>query len=114
MNSPSHESTAVMTYVEPGTRTTEDRRSSGGVVAVIASCFSALMSAATCAVLLLVNGSITYVLLESFGSPGGSGMTGEGVTQFLLFTAPVALLVIEWLMWDLAVNILTRSWSETD
>lgn len=82
--------------------------SRSGFFAIIGGTTSALLSALVSAVLLLVNGSVTLVLLGSLVDAEPEWFHGPGLLQFALFTLPLVMLVAEWMAWDFFSGLLAR------
>jgi hypothetical protein len=69
-------------------------------VAVAGGCLAALGSAVLTCLLLFVNGSLVLAILDVLDGDGMRWLDEQGLSQFLLFVVPVALVVIQWLMID--------------
>lgn len=62
--------------------------------------FSLASAAATCG-LLFINGSLVLAILQVIDAAGFPWLRDqEGLSQFVLFVVPVALVVIQWMMID--------------
>lgn len=72
---------------------------------------SATTSALVTALLLLLNGSLTLVLLQSLVQGGGL-LRREGVLQFALFVVPLLLVAAQWMAWDALCRLFIRDDSE--
>ncbi len=79
-----------------------------GFVATTAGLLSGLLSAAVTALLLLINGSLVLVLLGSFASTAPAWLVREGFLQFILFSVPLVLVALEWMIWDAFHNLIIR------
>ncbi|PAY20651.1 hypothetical protein CKO51_05000 [Rhodopirellula sp. SM50] len=64
--------------------------------------------------LLLVNGTATLVLFGALVDSDPSWADRKGVMQFGLFALPLAMLVVEWLIWDVLCGLLWRESSRGD
>lgn len=65
-----------------------------------AGCLMALGSAVVTCVLLFVNGSLVLAMLTAFSSSGPSWVRKPEFSQFMLFSMPVVLVVVQWMMID--------------
>ena len=78
----------------------ERRRLSDEGSTVLAGCLSAIISASVTAVMLLVNGALVLAVLAVVGGPDDSWIRDKRVSQFLLYTLPVGLVIAQWMMID--------------
>ena len=78
-------------------------------MAVIAGIASGLLSAVATAFLLLINGSLTLVVLGSVATSTPTWLVREGFLQFILFLTPLVMVVIEWMVWDALCDFTFRS-----
>ncbi|MEM6978717.1 MAG: hypothetical protein AAF539_03550 [Planctomycetota bacterium] len=69
-------------------------------LAVFGGCLTTLGSALISCVLLVINGALVLATITASTAAGAVWLEQINVAQFLLFTLPVALLVIEWMMID--------------
>ncbi|QDT06100.1 hypothetical protein K227x_45070 [Rubripirellula lacrimiformis] len=76
-------------------RSTSDERSS-----VSAGCVFALGSALITSLMLFVNGSLVMAVISAMQRSGPDWANHAQLSQFLLYTLPVVLVVIEWMMID--------------
>lgn len=67
---------------------------------VTIGCGLALASALVTSLLLFVNGALVIGILAVFARSGPSWASNRELSQFLLFTLPVALVVVQWIMID--------------
>ena len=74
----------------------------------------AFFSAFVTALLLLVNGSLALILMESLAGSGPDWMYRKGLLQFALFTFPLLMVVAQWIVWDFVRGLLTRDTSAED
>ena len=72
-------------------------------------CLLAVGSAVISCVLLLVNGAFVMALLAAFAAGGVEWIRNPKVSQFFLFSMPVALLVVQWMMIDYLRWLIRRS-----
>jgi len=79
-----------------------------GLTTLLASTGSALLSALVTAVMLLINGSFVSVLLSAFASSGPEWLARPGVLQFILFVAPLMMVVVEWMILDTVADLFVR------
>nr|WP_143547680.1 hypothetical protein [Rhodopirellula sp. SM50] len=96
------------------TRFRSTSRPSGGVWAVLGGLGGALCFAFFTTLLLLVNGTATLVLFGALVDSDPSWADRKGVMQFGLFALPLAMLVVEWLIWDVLCGLLWRESSRGD
>ncbi|MEM9364964.1 MAG: hypothetical protein AAGD07_03135 [Planctomycetota bacterium] len=80
-----------------------------GPTEITGGCLLALGSAVVSCVLLLVNGAFVMALLAAFAAGGVAWITNPKVSQFLLFSLPVAMLVVQWMMIDYLRWLIRRS-----
>ena len=67
---------------------------------VAAGCLAAIISAAVTGLLLFVNGSLVLAMWLSFRPAGDAWYTSDAFGQFLIYSMPLALVVIQWMMID--------------
>lgn len=67
---------------------------------LLAGCLMTLVSASITGLLLFLNGSLVMALLTAFSASGPSWAKKPAFSQFVLFSLPVALVVIQWMMID--------------
>ena len=79
-----------------------------GTIALSAGIVSALVSALITAALLLINGALVMVALGSVNAVTPPWMARDGILQFLLFSIPLVLVVIEWMIWDVLYEFFQR------
>lgn len=79
-----------------------------GIAAYVAAAATALFSAGVTALMLLINGSLVLVVMSAFSSAGPDWSHRPGFLQFVLFSAPLALAVLQWMLWDLISGFLSR------
>lgn len=79
-----------------------------GFYAILGGASSAFLSALLTALLLLVNGSLTLILMESLVDAGPDWIYRKGLMQFALFTFPLFMVVVQWIVWDFVRGLLTR------
>lgn len=65
-----------------------------------AGCLMAFGSAVVTCGLLFINGSFVMALLTAFAASGPSWARKPEVSQFILFSMPVVLVVVQWMMID--------------
>ena len=58
--------------------------------------------------LLILNGAFVMALLSAIAASGSKWLEGEKLSQFLLFSLPLALLIVQWYLIDTARWILRR------
>ncbi len=68
--------------------------------AIVGGCVAAMGSAMLTGVLLFVNGSLVLAIVEMFTGSEWELLNKQGAGQFILFVAPVAMVVAEWMMID--------------
>jgi hypothetical protein len=85
-----------------------------GFYAILGGASSAFLSALLTAMLLLVNGSLTLILIESLVDAGPDWIYRKGLMQFALFTFPLFMVVAEWIIWDFGRRLLSREKSAQD
>ena len=66
----------------------------------------ALASTVITGVLLFLNGALVLALFQTMASQGPDWMRKPEVMQFVLFVAPVVLVVLQWMMIDYLRNHL--------
>ncbi len=69
---------------------------------------SALVSALMTALLLLINGSLVMAVMPFFIQSGPPWLASPGLSQFVLFAAPVLLVIGQWMMMDYLRTRLAR------
>lgn len=67
---------------------------------VLAGCMSAVISALVTALMLFINGALVLAVLVAVKGESQSWFNDKRVSQFLLYTIPVALVIVQWLMID--------------
>ncbi|MEM6690865.1 MAG: hypothetical protein AAF664_15640 [Planctomycetota bacterium] len=67
---------------------------------VAAGCFAAIISAVVTGVLLFVNGSLVLAAWLSFRPVGDEWYSKREFGQFLIYSVPLGLVVIQWMMID--------------
>lgn len=77
-----------------------------GLPSVAGGCLSTLGSTIISCVLLLSNGALVMAILAACSAADIQWVRVESAAQFVLFGAPVALLVIQWMMIDKARQIM--------
>lgn len=87
-------------------KTTESRTSFSSM---IASLLFALTTALITGVLLLVNGGVVLVVMKSLSNVGPDWIHRPGFQQFILFSFPLAMVVIEWSAWDVLRGLFGRA-----
>ena len=85
-----------------------------GFFAILGGASSAFFSALLTALLLLVNGSVTLILMGSLVDAGPDWIHREGLLQFVLFTFPLVMVVAQWKVLDFVRGLLTRESSDED
>lgn len=85
-----------------------------GFFALLGGAVSALWSAVVAAVMLLINGSITVIVLGALTDANPEWSDRKGVLQFGLFLIPLAMLLAEWVIWDFVRGLLARPPAEED
>ncbi|MGB7325095.1 MAG: hypothetical protein WBD31_09500 [Rubripirellula sp.] len=65
-----------------------------------AGCLLAIGSALVTSLMLFINGSLVMAVISAAQRSGPSWAANVQLSQFLLFTIPVVLVVIEWMMID--------------
>ncbi|TWU60390.1 hypothetical protein Poly51_06650 [Rubripirellula tenax] len=76
-------------------KSTADERST-----VSAGCILAIGSALVTSFMLFINGSLVMALISVVSQAGPEWASNAQLSQFLLFTLPVILVIIEWMMID--------------
>ncbi|MCC9603080.1 hypothetical protein LOC67_21230 [Stieleria sp. JC731] len=69
---------------------------------------SVTATAAMTCVLIVANGSVTLYGLHWFVSENPEWADRRSVIQFALFTVPLLMVVIEWLIWDFIRGRLSK------
>ena len=85
-----------------------------GFFAIAGGATTAFVSAILTTLLLLFNGSITLIVLGAFADDRPDWLNRQGLLQFALFTLPLVMLVIEWMIWDFLCGLLSRERPEED
>ena len=67
---------------------------------IVSGCLWSLVSAVITAIMLFVNGSFVLALVTVLVKTDVPYIGNDGLTQALLFTIPVVMVIIEWLMLD--------------
>ena len=63
-------------------------------------CVIAFSSALLTCLMLFINGSLVWAILSAFTKSGASWASRPEVSQFVLFSFPVLLVIAEWMMID--------------
>ena len=71
-------------------------------------CFTWTLILSTAAVLFFVNGVVIGMIHAKFAPDGPSLLREAKVVQILMFTGPLLLLVIQWWLFDLMSDWLSR------
>jgi hypothetical protein len=85
-----------------------------GFLTTLGGTTAALLSALLTSLLLLINGSATLVFLGSLTRDRPDWMEKQGLLQFVLFTLPLAMLVVEWVIWDFVRGLVSPGLVEDD
>lgn len=85
-----------------------------GFLAVIGGAMASMMSALVTVFLLSINGAIALVVFSVFAEGENEWLKRKDVLQFGLFTLPLILLVVEWIVWDQLQAMFGRRRSEQD
>ncbi|WP_404309203.1 hypothetical protein [Neorhodopirellula lusitana] len=75
---------------------------------IAGGCIMVFASGAISCVLLVINGAFVMALLSAFAAGGARWVENEKFSQFLLFSLPVALLIVQWYLIDTLRWILRR------
>lgn len=67
---------------------------------VTTGCIFAIGSALLTSLMLFINGSLVMAIITAMQRSGLAWMGNPEFSQFLLFTVPVALVIVQWLMID--------------
>lgn len=67
---------------------------------VTAGCLFALGSALLTSMMLFINGSLVMAIITAMQRSGMAWIDSPQLSQFLLFTVPVMLVIVQWLMID--------------
>jgi hypothetical protein len=78
------------------------------VTDIAGGCITATTSALLSCLLLVINGAFVMALLSVVAASGQNWITNEKLSQFLLFSVPVILLLIQWWLIDTLRWILRR------
>ena len=84
------------------------RESIRGLRSIAASMLMTLVIALITGFLLLLNGAIVLVSLKTILRGGPDWTQSTGVWQFLLFTIPVVLVILQWMAWDAFCRVVFR------
>ncbi|TWU06406.1 hypothetical protein [Stieleria varia] len=84
------------------------------VQATAIGCFFALVVAFVTAVLLLLNGSLVLALLNRVAKDLPMWMRRPGFLQFALFSLPVVLVVLEWILFDYLRSLFRKREMDTE
>ncbi|MFG0289711.1 MAG: hypothetical protein ACF8CQ_16140 [Rhodopirellula sp. JB044] len=77
-------------------------------------CLATLLSAVITSGLLVANGALVMALLSTAAAAGVEWVKGERLSQFILFAAPIALVILQWMMIDTVRRILhKRRWRQS-
>ncbi len=76
-------------------RVTADERKT-----VSAGCVFSIASALLTSLMLFINGSLVMAILTAMQRAGLTWIASPQLSQFLLFTIPVVLMIVQWLMID--------------
>ena len=71
-------------------------------------CLLALGSALLTCLMLFINGSLVMGILTALASSGPPWLAGEKFRQFALFSLPVLLAIVQWMMIDYLRTRLSR------
>ena len=77
-----------------------NKQSSDEMGVATAGCAIGIGSALFTCLLLYLNGSLVLAVVSALKQPEGNWLDDERVVQCVLFTVPVILVVIEWMMID--------------
>ena len=77
-----------------------------------AGCLLMMVSALVTCLMLLVNGSLVMAVLDSIPNSAPSWARKPEFVQFMLFSVPVLLVVVQWIMIDYVRNRLRRTFHE--
>ena len=91
-----------------------DAKPQSGFFALLGGAAGATTSAVVSALLLLVNGSITLVMLGVLTDANPEWSQRKGVVQFALFTVPLVMLVVQWMIWDAVRGLFSRPPSDDE
>ena len=69
-----------------------------GVIA--GGCLLAIGSALVTCLMLFINGSLVLAILSAVASAGPAWLSNRRFAQFMLFSLPVLLAVVQWMMID--------------
>ncbi|MEO1615782.1 MAG: hypothetical protein AAFV88_08045, partial [Planctomycetota bacterium] len=89
-------------------------QTAAGWLSLLLGIAGASTSALITAAMLLVNGSLTLVVLRTLRETGNAFFAREGVLQFGLFVIPVVLCTAQWIAWDILTGIVWKEQSELD
>lgn len=78
-----------------------------GFFGALTSLVFALVTATVTAVMLLVNGSLVLVALRESSTLGPSWLHRPQILQFILFSVPIAMVILEWMLWDVFRGLLS-------
>ena len=90
------------------------RAKPSGFFAVIGGAMASMVSALVTVFLLSINGAIALVVFSVFAEGENEWLKRKDVLQFGLFTLPLILLVVEWIVWDQLQAMFGRRRSEQD
>ncbi|MCO8122743.1 hypothetical protein NHH03_13430 [Stieleria sp. TO1_6] len=79
-----------------------------GTAAILTATTLAFISALVTVTLLLVNGSLVLIALNTWAKQGPAWMQRPGFLQFILFAAPLLLTIVQWMTWDAIRGIWSR------
>jgi len=80
-----------------------------GVSDVAGGCLLAMGSTAISCGLLVINGALVMAVLATLSAAGVPWVRNDQVSQFLLFSIPVALLIVQWMMIDYVRHIVRKN-----
>ncbi|MBB3207654.1 hypothetical protein FHS27_003479 [Rhodopirellula rubra] len=77
-------------------------------------CLATFVSAAITSCLLILNGALVMAMLSTAAAAGVEWVEGPRMSQFILFSAPILLVILQWMMIDTLRRILhKRRWRQT-
>lgn len=80
-----------------------------GVSDVAGGCLLAVGSTAVSCSLLVINGALVMAVLAALSASGVEWVRNDQASQFMLFSIPVALLIVQWMMIDYVRHVLRKS-----
>lgn len=78
------------------------------VTDIAGGCMASTFSAVLSCFLLVINGAFVMALLSVAGASGVDWIKFEKVSQFILFSLPIAFLIVQWWLIDTLRWILRR------